>query len=52
MYEVFAVFRKKNDVTGPVRKDYIRKNELGENLKIHRTDEERTFQTDEIVYAR
>lgn len=49
---MFAVFREKNDVTVPVRKDSIRKNKLGENLKICRTVDERRVQTDEIAYAK
>ena len=52
VYEVFAVFRKKNDVTVPVRKDSIRKNKLGENLKICRTVDKRRVHADKIAYAR
>lgn len=51
VYEVFAVFRKKNDVTVPVRKDSIRKNKLGENLKICRTVDKRRVHADKIAYA-
>lgn len=47
MCVVFAVFRKENDVTEPVMKDYIEKN-YQVRFK-DRTDNEGIFQADECV---
>lgn len=33
MYVVFTVCKRENDTTEPVRKHYIKKNELGKNLE-------------------
>lgn len=50
MYIVYAVFRKDNDTTEPVRKHYIKRNELGKSLRTGGTDYEGALQAVEIVF--